>query len=160
LGLNEVVLRQYQSDRPAPGRRLGDTDSESEGPSSEEGEVRRKSGRRRGYDDDDDEAYMGDEGTYGKSRSRARDDKVTEEKVELPVTPEDLNGVRLSRWELVDMKHRSFFRDMVVGESSCMRAARLRKLLTIRQTSRCLRQVLGGSRRKSAAEVPRVRGRR
>jgi len=101
-------------DKPAPGRRL-DSDSESEGPSSEEGEVRRRNRRRQDYGDDDDEAYMGDEGTFGKSRSRPRDDEADAEKVELPVTPEDLNGVRLSRWELVDIKHRSFFRDMVVG---------------------------------------------
>lgn len=45
-------------------------------------------------------------------------DEESEKQAELPVTPEDLNGVRLSRWELADMKHRSFFKEMVVGEWS------------------------------------------
>ncbi len=114
LGMFLTILLAPQLDRPTPGRRL-DTDSDGDEPSSEEGSVTHKHRRsRRDYDDDDDDEY--DEGRYsGKSRSR-RDDEASEEKAELPVTPEDLNGVRLSRWELVDMKHRSFFKDMVVGK--------------------------------------------
>ncbi len=100
-----------QSDRPA-GRRLGDADYESDSPSSEEGSIGEdRHGRRRGGSESDD-AYMGDGGTR---RRRGRHQENSPKRPELPVTPEDLNGVRLSRWELVDIKHRDFFKEMAVG---------------------------------------------